>query len=76
MKDFKILTQDDIPCWYEISWRKSIPAIVLRVHQDFIKNTKPKTTSLIWIDQLGGRQPCISQFKIDTGRHESIGYGK
>lgn len=34
MRDFKIVTQDAIPCWYELSWRGK-QGIVLRIHSDF-----------------------------------------
>lgn len=37
MKDFKILTRDIIPCWYELSFREKKPAIILKAHKDFIK---------------------------------------
>jgi hypothetical protein len=33
-----LLTRQDIPCWYELSWQEKIPAILLRVHEDFIKD--------------------------------------
>jgi len=36
----KILTSDNIPCWYELSWREDGPSIVLRVHQEFIDNSQ------------------------------------
>lgn len=32
----KMLTRNDIPCWYELSWAPNSPAIIVRVHQDFI----------------------------------------
>lgn len=38
--DFKWLIKENIPCWYELSWQKEEPAILLRVHQDFIKSTR------------------------------------
>lgn len=34
---FNIL-DEYIPCWYELSWNPKIPAIILRIHKDFIKN--------------------------------------
>jgi hypothetical protein len=40
MKEIKLLTKENIPCWYELSWRKTKPAIILRVHKDFIKGSK------------------------------------
>ncbi len=41
MKEIKLLTRENISCWYELSFRKTKPAIVLRVHNDFIKSTVP-----------------------------------
>lgn len=40
MKDFayKSIVRDTMPCWYEIGWQENPPTIILRVHQDFIKN--------------------------------------
>ncbi|HRY52309.1 MAG TPA: hypothetical protein P5089_00455 [Candidatus Portnoybacteria bacterium] len=40
MKDFvyKDITRDNIPCWYKLDWQEKPPAIMLSIHQDFIKN--------------------------------------
>lgn len=38
MKVYKDLKREDIPCWYELSWQEKPPAIILRVHKDFIAN--------------------------------------
>ncbi len=40
-RQFKRITRDNIPCWYELSWQEKELAIILRVHQDFIENTAP-----------------------------------
>lgn len=37
MKDFKLITRENIPCWYELSWNEKEPAIILRIHRDFVK---------------------------------------
>jgi len=37
MKEFKWIIREDIPCWYELAWDEKKPAIILRVHQDFIE---------------------------------------
>jgi len=29
---------ENIPCWYELSWRQAPPAIILRIHRDFIRD--------------------------------------
>jgi len=41
MRDFKTLTWDILPCWYELSWDAEHVGIILRVHQDFINTVKP-----------------------------------
>ncbi|MDP2946315.1 MAG: hypothetical protein Q8N61_02580 [bacterium] len=38
---FKRITRDSIPCWYELSWQKKEPAIILRVHRDFVESAVP-----------------------------------
>lgn len=32
------ITKKDLPCWYELSWQKESPALILRIHKDFIQN--------------------------------------
>ena len=39
--NIKMITQESIPCWYELSWRGRKPAILLKVHKDFIASIKP-----------------------------------
>lgn len=34
---FRRVFLENIPCWYELAWQKKTPAIILRVHKDFIK---------------------------------------
>lgn len=36
----KLLTYENIPCWYELSWLAEPPTIVLRLHRDFIAVAK------------------------------------
>lgn len=38
--EFKWIIQENVPCWYELSWKEEIPAIILKVHKDFIKTAK------------------------------------
>ena len=43
----KILTYEKIPCWYELSFQKNKPGIILRIHKDFIAQSGPiKETAL------------------------------
>ena len=43
MKLFKTITRENVPCWYELSFRveDKKPAIILRIHKDFIVNSSP-----------------------------------
>jgi hypothetical protein len=41
MEKIKMLTYERIPCWYELSFRKDKPAILLRIHKDFIAHDGP-----------------------------------
>ena len=36
--EFRCITEQNIPCWYELSWQEKPPAIILRIHKDFIEN--------------------------------------
>jgi len=36
-----MITRENIPCWYELSWRQKKPAIILKIHKDFIASIKP-----------------------------------
>lgn len=38
MREFKWIIRENIPKWYEISWQNNPPAIVFRMHEDFIAN--------------------------------------
>ncbi len=40
MKNIKTILRENIPCWYELSWQKKEPAILVKVHRDFIRSVK------------------------------------
>ncbi len=37
---FRLITEEVIPCWYELSWQENLPAIILRIHHDFLKELR------------------------------------
>ena len=39
--DIKTIIKENVPCWYGLSWRQKKPAIVLKIHKDFIASIKP-----------------------------------
>ena len=66
----KLLYEDNIPCWYELSWRKTKPVIKLRVHKDFIKNTRPiyeDSSIVIHLKKEFGFKKFISSFNGNFG---------
>jgi len=42
----RLIKNENIPCWYELSWEKKPPAIVFRIHKDFIKNSNLSSENL------------------------------
>ncbi len=34
----KMIVHENVPCWYELSWKANPPAIILRIHKDFIES--------------------------------------
>ncbi len=42
--EIKLPVHDVLPCWYELSWREDIPALVLRIHKDFVAHITIKIT--------------------------------
>lgn len=63
MKKIKMLYRENMPCWYELSWQETKPAIILRLHKDFIKNTEP----------VRNEAPIVVAFKKDFGFENFIG---
>lgn len=59
----KRLYADNMPCWYELSWQKIKPAIILRIHKDFIKSIKP----------IRQNAPIVIRLKKDFGFKKFIG---
>jgi len=64
-RSYKTITLDYIPCWYELSWQEKEPAIILRIHKEFIieaeKLIKPNSPIPIAIDfknEFGFKEFC------------------
>ncbi len=36
MANFKSILYNILPCWYELSWQEKPPAIILKIHKDFL----------------------------------------
>lgn len=66
----KILTRENIPCWYEMSWQS--PALVLRIHKEFINNRKVNLKNAP-ITQHFKKEHNLPDFKDDF--NEDIGFG-
>lgn len=73
MGRFKSIVCEDIPCWYELSWRKEIEAIVLRIHKDFIKSINSDFQKVWFIEELI-KKFQFNEFNCDF--KENIGFDK
>ncbi|MGD0977303.1 MAG: hypothetical protein ABR875_03355 [Minisyncoccia bacterium] len=62
MKEYKHLVKDIMPCWYELSWKddKKKPAINIRVHKDFVRQTK----------EIPADAPVIEEYRRKFGLGE------
>ena len=38
--NIKLITYENIPCWYDLSWDESEKALILSIHRDFIEGNK------------------------------------
>lgn len=64
------ITYRDLPCWYEISWEGTKPAILLRIHQDFIKDALVMTSETPLVRVLAEKLDLKNfkgNFKDDIG---------
>ncbi|MBI2055637.1 MAG: hypothetical protein HYT42_01965 [Candidatus Sungbacteria bacterium] len=66
MDAMKILVRDVLPCWYELSWDASIPAIFLMVHADYIAENGPIPTDHPNVEHLG-KEFQLPSFSGDFG---------
>jgi hypothetical protein len=68
----KFITRENIPCWYELSWDKKTPGIILRIHRDFIKNTEFDFLNSWQVKELM-EDFKFPEFKADF--NQDIGFG-
>ncbi|MBU3926062.1 hypothetical protein KJ763_02750 [Patescibacteria group bacterium] len=63
----RIIIREDVPCWYELSFAEKIPAIILKVHEDFVKEKGaiPENAPIIEEFKEGFR---FKKFSGDFGR--------
>jgi len=67
MKRIKTIVTDVLPCWYELSWREILPpAIILRIHKDFIREIIAKKIDF-------ENAPIVWGFKIEFGFEKFVG---
>lgn len=70
--DFRDITEKNISCWYGLSWQESPPAIILRIHKDFIEKFKTKHPSEEWpivrmLEKEFGFEEFSANFDRDIG---------
>lgn len=79
MKEYKNITRDDLPCSYELSWQEKPPAIILRVHKDFIANAPdiPNNAPIIknFMESKFGFERFCTNFKGNFGFDDAFQLG-
>jgi len=55
--NFRMIMNEYVPCWYELSWHGKIGGITVRIHEDFIGNSP----------QVAGDLSYIEYFKKEFG---------
>jgi len=68
----RLIKYGNIPCWYELSWDKKTPGIILRIHRDFIENTEFDFLNSWQVKELM-EDFKFSEFKADF--NQDIGFG-
>jgi len=72
--EFRTIMKHNIPCWYELSWRPELPAIVLRVRKDFAEYISEST-------KLSDETPAVAELaerfrfkKFDADLRSKFGF--
>lgn len=60
-----MLIKENIPCWYELSWNAEVPAIILKIHKDFIKHRNIKLGDLAGIVDFNKNFSYFGDFESD-----------
>lgn len=66
MERIKTILRDIMPCWYELSWLEKIPAILLRVHKDFVEEIKERKIDF-------EKAPMVMGLKLEFGFKNFVG---
>lgn len=73
--NFRDITYQNLPCWYELSWDATKPAILLRIHNDFIKNALVMTESTRLVSFLSkelGFKSFNGDYRSNIGFEEAL----
>jgi len=79
VKDFKMLTYETIPCWYELSFYgvNRRPGLLLRIHTDFANRTKEipaDVPGVVNFMELFGFKKFSGKFGGNLGFEECLAY--
>jgi len=72
MNHIKILTHENIPCWYELSWVKASESLIFRIHKEFIQY-KPIDFKSAPIVKHYIKEYSLPPFEFDFNK--DIGFG-
>jgi len=63
MKDIRMIADEDVPCWYELSWDKEQIGIILRIYQDIVKSERCMVEKHPHLDQVLEVHPGLGEFQ-------------
>lgn len=66
MERIKTVLRDIMPCWYELSWIEKTPAILLKVHNDFINHIREQRIDF-------EKAPIVMGLKLEFGFKNFVG---
>jgi hypothetical protein len=76
VKEYKNPKRDIIPCWYELGWKEDVPALVLRVHKDFIANppveVKTDSPAVVYYQERLGFSSFVADFTKNFGFDDAL----
>ena len=72
----RFLTNGDVPCWYELSWKGPVgdPKLVIRIHSDFANDAKEIPTNAGAVRGFASKLTIFNSFSGKLGK--DFGFGK
>lgn len=73
-REFKNILLETLPCWHEISWEESGPALVLRIHRSFVDETTigPNAPIVLYLQESQNKGDFSGDLKGNFGFNKAL----